>query len=287
MFHTRAPMAYTPPNSPTPAKHAASAKGPIARYDVADEPSRFSLRTVVVIAASLLATGVSLYRIRDTFRQDAPPPNPFQELIKANPEYADLISAIGDHDYTHVERSITKNPWLVNFSLPEGFGPPLMIAAVSNQPDLVDLLIEHGADVNAKGKWGATALHLAAWRGSADAVDALIHHGADINARSDNDASTPLFWACRGSREMFGSHGNHTATVKFLLEAGAAADTLNRDGYSATSIAADNIAALLVQHGAAPHTPATQPTFGNMPPTERIWGFGFGHHFGRRGGPDH
>jgi hypothetical protein len=271
-------MAYPTPSSPTPPKPATSSKSPAGRYDVADAPSRFSLRTVVVIAASLLATGISLYRIRDTFRQDTPPPNPFQELVKSNPEYAELISAVRDRDYARVEKSITRYPWLVNFTRSERFGPVLMIAAMTNQPDLVDLLIDRGADVNAKGTWGATALHMAALRGSADAVEALLHHSANVNAKSDNDNSTPLFWACRGSREMFAMRGNHSAVIKALLDAGADAETQNRDGYSAESIASDDIAKELVKHGAQPRPPATQPTFGDMPVGEHMWGFGFHHH---------
>jgi hypothetical protein len=263
----------TPPHAPT--KHGLPAKPP-QRFNVADEPARrFSARTLFVIAVSLFATAISLYRIRDTFRQETPPPSPYQELLKTNPEYADLIGAIRDRDYDHVERAITKNPWLVNFSRPESFGSPLLIAAFTNQPDVIDLLAERGADMNVKGRWGGTALHFAAWRGSADAVDALVHHGADVNARSDNDGSTPLFWACRGSREGFFSRNNHAAVVKILLASGADPEVANVDGFYPAAIASDEIVPLLLQHGATPRPPATQPTFGTMQSGERPWGFGF------------
>jgi hypothetical protein len=42
------------------------------------------------------------------------------------------------------------------------------------------LLIEAGADVNAKDKFGSDALELAAWRGKADFVDLLLEKGARV-----------------------------------------------------------------------------------------------------------
>lgn len=274
-------MAYPTPTSHPP-KPPVAAKGAPPRYNVAEEPTRFGIRTVIVIVVSLLATAISIYRIRDTFRQDVPQPSPFQEMIKANPEYAELVSAIRERDVDHVRKVIAKYPWLVNFNRPEMFGSPLMLAAVSNQPDLVDVLVDSGADVNAKGRWGATPLHWACWRGSADAVDALLHRGADVNAKSDNDGSTPLFWACRGSREGFWSRNNHTAVIKILLDSGADAETSNRDGFYAVSIASDQVAGLLTQHGATPRPAATQPTFGTATGDSPRWGMGMGfHHWGR------
>lgn len=269
-----APMAYPTP-SHSSSKHAVPAKGVQPSYDVADGPTRFSLRTVIVIAASLVATGVSIYRINDTFKQDTPQPSPYQEMLKSNPEYADLMSAIRERDIEHVRRAITKNPWLVNFDRTEGYGSPLAMAALSNQPDIIDLLIDSGADVNAKGRWGGTPLHWAAWRGSADAVDALIHRGANVNAKSDNDGSTPLFWACRGSREGFWSRNNHSATVRILLDSGANPEMVNRDGFYAVSIASDEVAPLLTQHGATARAPASQPTFGTATGEPPRWGMGF------------
>jgi hypothetical protein len=249
---------------------------------VADEPTRFSLRTVIVLVASLVATGVSVYRISDAFKQETPPPSPMQEMIKENPEYVDLVSAIREHDVGHVRQALTKNPWLANFSKPEsGLSAPLVVAAVSNQPEIVDLLVDHGADVNAKGRWGGTALHWAAWRGSADAVDALIHRGADVKARSDNDGSTPLFWACRASRASSSwSRTNHSAAVRILLDSGADPETANRDGFYADAVASEEIAALLVQHGAKARPAATQPTFGTSTGEFGHFGMGWGfrHH---------
>jgi ankyrin repeat protein len=55
----------------------------------------------------------------------------------------------------------------------------------------VRLLIEHGADVNAKDKSHSTPLHLASSKGSYEIVELLIEHGADVSAQDESDR-TPL-----------------------------------------------------------------------------------------------
>jgi len=44
-------------------------------------------------------------------------------------------------------------------------------------------LLAKQPDVNAKNKHGATALMLAAWKGRPEVVQTLLGHGADVNAR--------------------------------------------------------------------------------------------------------
>ena len=60
--------------------------------------------------------------------------------------------------------------------------------------DLVQLLLERGADVEAKDSSGRTPLHLAARAGHMDDVRALVTQGADLNAR-DVYGITPLKYA--------------------------------------------------------------------------------------------
>jgi len=65
------------------------------------------------------------------------------------------------------------------------------IATIYNQPDAVNLLIDSGADIEAKAYEGFTPLHTAAYEGHADMVTLLLDNGADKTAETEN-SQTPL-----------------------------------------------------------------------------------------------
>ena len=57
-----------------------------------------------------------------------------------------------------------------------------MTAARTGQPDLLRVLLDRGADLNAREKWyGETALIWAAAENHPDAVRVLLDRGADVN----------------------------------------------------------------------------------------------------------
>ena len=60
---------------------------------------------------------------------------------------------------------------------------PLHIAVERGYKDIAELLIKHGADVNAKDRYGETPLHYAARVGRRDIAELLIKHGANVNAK--------------------------------------------------------------------------------------------------------
>jgi len=60
------------------------------------------------------------------------------------------------------------------------------------------LLLERGADVNAKGVFGGTGLHWAAIHGHKDTVAFLLAHGADLTIRDARFDSAPEGWAAEG-----------------------------------------------------------------------------------------
>jgi ankyrin repeat protein len=68
--------------------------------------------------------------------------------------------------------------------------------------ELGRLLQSHPALVHQKDAQGATALHHAAFGGHSAAVKLLVEHGADINARDDRFGATPAGWAIEYMREM-------------------------------------------------------------------------------------
>lgn len=90
-------------------------------------------------------------------------------------------------------------------------GTPLMLAAAGGYAPAVDLLLEAGADPDARNAKGQTALMLAASYGHDRAVDRLLAAGADPDA-ADQEGATALLAAARKLRR---------STVERLLRAGA------------------------------------------------------------------
>jgi hypothetical protein len=94
----------------------------------------------------------------------------------------------------------------------EDLNEQLLIAARKSDVPAVKMLLEKGADVNAKTSYGVTALSFAADRGSLEVVKILLEHGADVNATDTFYHETILARAA--------SQG-HAEIVKLLLEKGA------------------------------------------------------------------
>ncbi len=115
---------------------------------------------------------------------------------------------------------------------------PLMEACGRHEeraPGLVELMLEAGANVNARlesdSSAGWTALHNACENGNAQAVATLLAAGAEVNAATDEDRKnrflsrlTPLMEACAPCS------GDGTACVRLLLAAGADANAIDGTG---------------------------------------------------------
>lgn len=62
--------------------------------------------------------------------------------------------------------------------------------------DVVELLLSHGIDVNARWRHnGQTGLHWAAYGGHPDVVKLLLAHGARVDIKDETYHGTPLDWA--------------------------------------------------------------------------------------------
>ena len=61
-----------------------------------------------------------------------------------------------------------------------------LIAAIGNTTELVNFLLDHGADVNMKNNQGVSALMAAASRGDYKTAKFLLQKGADVNSTDDN-----------------------------------------------------------------------------------------------------
>jgi ankyrin repeat protein len=81
------------------------------------------------------------------------------------------------------------------------------------RPEIADFLLRSGAGVEARA-FGLTTLHIAASKGHIQLADILLAHGADVNAsaKSRGEATTPLAAAVKGKRDQM---------VEFLKSRGA------------------------------------------------------------------
>jgi ankyrin repeat protein len=67
---------------------------------------------------------------------------------------------------------------------------------------MAQFLLRHGANVNARGRYYMTPLHLASSKGSLDISRLLIEHGAEVDVR-DDEGETPFSDAlARGHRKL-------------------------------------------------------------------------------------
>jgi ankyrin repeat protein len=93
---------------------------------------------------------------------------------------------------------------------------PLHWSAALDHGLIVDILLEKGADLEAREELGQTPLHLAASAGHRDVVKLLIEKGAFIEASSNHVGDKPLALACK-----FG----HGEVVRYLVQMGASVRT--------------------------------------------------------------
>lgn len=98
-----------------------------------------------------------------------------------------------------------------------------MRAAFLGQDRCCELLLDHGADINAQDEVGRTALMEACVAFKKDTIRLLISRGADVNA-FDNNGCTAL---------MRAAYGGYVSLVEELLAAGADKEMVDKEGNKA------------------------------------------------------
>ncbi|OQY96546.1 MAG: hypothetical protein B6D37_01575 [Sphingobacteriales bacterium UTBCD1] len=150
------------------------------------------------------------------------------EILKKNKQQLDIFEAASIGDTETISQLLDKAPTLLNSFSPDGFTvlglasffghlslvklllnkganpniasnnqfkvAPIHSACATTNLNIAELLIKHGADINAKQMKGVTPLHSTAHNGQTKLSKLLIDNGADINAKMD-DGQTPLFMA--------------------------------------------------------------------------------------------
>jgi ankyrin repeat protein len=180
--------------------------------------------------------------------------------ILAQNSSEDLIQAIRQNDVAGLKSRLAKGAAVNTRDSRET--TLLMHAAAVGSPEMVNLLLDSGADVNAKNALGNTALNLAA--DQPEKVGLLMAKGADVNAATKL-GRTPLLIAahcdgCSSAVKLLLDKGadakvkdgrsrtpvleaalaNDLDSVKILLAAGAEPDIADADGFTALQWAASN-----------------------------------------------
>ena len=190
-----------------------------------------------------------------------------------------LVELAKTGDLGRVRTVLESNFLLASQRLPNGESP-LMAALYRGHADVVDALIEAGAEidvfaaaatgrtedlrravdettVNALAYDGWTPLHLAAFFGHVESARLLLAAGAGVNAESRNGLeNTPLHAA---------TAGRHQEVALLLLDHGADPSAVDAGGYTPLQIAKQNgldavVAAMSRDVARGPLTTADAPT---------------------------
>ncbi len=157
-------------------------------------------------------------------------------LLAACVTSGQLFNAIESHDQ---QRTLELVEAGVNLEARDEHGAtPLIFAAYSDDLEGARILLEHGADPNARREGPGPTGSVIFWARNRAMIDLLLSHGADLELRDDHGL-TSLLWHT--------AHGN-TAVVRELIAVGADVSVRDNYGHSATHWATVN-----VQHRPADH----------------------------------
>ena len=132
-----------------------------------------------------------------------------------NGDYGPLAQAAGS-GHTDIVRLLLK--YEVDLNHPWYASNYMDYACRYAGKEMVELLLDHGADPNLTNWLGVSYLHLLASKGNTELAKVMIDYGANVNAIDEEYCTTPLGWAAKyGQEEM----------ISFLLKRGAQKDPVD------------------------------------------------------------
>ena len=121
-----------------------------------------------------------------------------------------------------------------------------------NLVDMVTLLLKHGADVNFQDRHLVSALHLAEYHGKLEVAQKLLKHKADVNSR-DYEGRTPLH-VLSERRPVIYKEDDFLNHARFLLKYGADMNSQDNKNQTPLHVAIGKewftLARILIEHGA-------------------------------------
>ncbi|XP_020297140.1 uncharacterized protein LOC109861755 isoform X2 [Pseudomyrmex gracilis] len=169
--------------------------------------------------------------------------------------YALLCDAIRKK-HTQVIKLLLTNGSKVNGNTDKFDNTPLHFAVLNGDIEIVKMLLDRRANVNATTWQGTTPLHYAIENKKIEIAELLLNHGANVNASTKN-GNTPLFLAVKRG---------HVDAVKMLMDRGS---NVNAETWNGTTLLhyaivtnEIKIAELLLNHGVNVNASTTS---GNTP----------------------
>jgi len=115
-------------------------------------------------------------------------------------DISEIIAAVKAGNIAQVKSLLEAQPDLLQNTPGSNEESLLFLAVKQGNKEMVELLLDKGADVNAPAAGGYTPLHAAAQNGQEEIILLLLKNMADINAVTD-DGQSPLELAIKSGHD--------------------------------------------------------------------------------------